>query len=143
MKTMIPKRDRRHRLAASLMDVVFGTAILSFFFVPVMQLMGQSNRQLGKLVLNEILLFEAERAMHRQRITLCDPAEFDRAIAVIRQAVTDNETEQIRLRIEQTQDRDIANLLTMVCTAYQDTNSNGQLDPDEAHQILRTQWCRP
>lgn len=143
MRSTNPLFNRQRHRGSSLIDVAAGAAVLSLILIPAMQMMGKSNSRLSDLALKDALIFEAERAIHTSMITLSDPAGFRRARALIDQPVRDNGSKQFRTRIEHIQDPQIVDLLTIRCTAYQDTNSNGRLDIDETQQVLQTQWCRP
>ena len=137
------KSNRKRRRGSSLIDVAAGAAVLSLMLIPAMQMMGDSNRRLSDLALKDALLFEAERAIHTRMITLSEASEFDRARSTTDQPVSDNNSKQYRIKVEHERDPQVAGLLTIRCTAYQDVNSNGRLDSDETQQMLQTQWCRP
>lgn len=135
--------NRQKHRGSSLIDVAVGAAVLSLVLIPAMQMMGKSNSRLSDLALKDALIFEAERAIHTRMITLCDVGEFSRAPGLTDQPIKDNGSRQYRARVEHIRDPQIADLLTIRCTAYQDANSNGRLDIDETQQVLQTQWCRP
>ncbi|WP_236624856.1 hypothetical protein [Rhodopirellula sp. SWK7] len=138
-------RDRwsPSRLGASLIDVAVGAAVLSILLIPAMKMMGASATRIAYIGLQDALLFEAERAIETTKIGLCDVTVFDSAGASIDAAVSDNPVANARTRVEFTVDPTIPELLTIVATAYQDTNGNRRLDSGEPQEILQTQWCRP
>lgn len=135
--------NHRQRVGASLIDVAAGAAVLSLILIPAMKMMGKSTNLVADMALKDALLFEAERSIQTQMITLCDVGEFDRARSPGDQPIVDNSSKQFRVRTELVRDPQIADLLTIRCVAYQDSNANGRLDTTETQQSLQTQWCRP
>ncbi|SMP41939.1 hypothetical protein SAMN06265222_101682 [Neorhodopirellula lusitana] len=131
------------RLGASLIDVAAGAAVLSLLLIPAMQLMGHSAQRVSTLAVQDALLFEGERAIETRLIELSDASAYDRAVSSIDVAVKDNHSKQYRTQMKLSKDPQIADLMTIECVAYQDSNSNGKYDTDEIHQTLTTQWCRP
>ncbi|MBB3208964.1 hypothetical protein FHS27_004798 [Rhodopirellula rubra] len=145
VKSRWGNRDRRlpPRLGASLIDVAVGAAVLSILLIPAMKMMGASATRIAYIGLQDALLFEAERALETTKIGLCDVTAFDSVGASVEAAVSDNPVANARTRVEFTVDPTIPDLLTIVATAYQDTNGNRRLDSGEPQESLQTQWCRP
>ncbi|MFG0289462.1 MAG: hypothetical protein ACF8CQ_14880 [Rhodopirellula sp. JB044] len=137
------RRWSARRAGASLIDVAVGAAVLSIMLIPAMKMMGESSTRIAHVGLQDALLFEAERAIETTRMSLCDVTAFDSASATIDAAVSDNPVTDGRTRVEFVTDPDIAGLLTIIATAYQDTNGNRRLDSGEPQQVLQTQWSRP
>lgn len=140
-------RDRlwtkRSRHGASLIDVAVGAAVLSLMLVPTMKMMGASATRIADVSLRDALLFEAERAIEMKKIELCDANAFDRSASFFDQEVSDNGADRFRIQFSLSPDPAIAELMTIVATAYQDLNGNRRLDSGEPQESLRTQWCRP
>lgn len=137
------KPTSRGRSGASLIDVAVGAAILSMILIPALKMMGASSKLISDAGRQDALLFEAERAIELTKIQLCDQVAFDRAVSQVDTPITDNPVVGFRSQVQLVPDTDIAGLLTIAATVYQDVNNNRRLDAGEPQSALRTQWCRP
>jgi hypothetical protein len=139
---------RRNRRAATLMDVVAGSMIMSTLLIPAAHLINESRSNTHRLKVRQSLLDDAEQVIEATKISLSEPLAFGTAFGsgidtVNKHATAYGAFSIVRTRVEADTSVLPAQLLTIVVDAWHDDDGDARLDAGEASATLRTQFAAP
>ncbi|MEM1070584.1 MAG: hypothetical protein AAGI63_16900 [Planctomycetota bacterium] len=142
------RRSSHPRLGATLLDVALGSMLLSTLLIPAVHLIGESYAARARLKTRDTILFEAEAAMERAKMSLSRTGYFRRAHrSGIQQRANIRLTDgpRLRRRTRMTADPTMTDeqLVNVVVEVWQDDNRNWRIDLGEPNETLRTQWAAP
>ena len=145
---MLRVRSRSRRNGATLLDVALGSMLLSLLLIPALHLIGESRASRARLKLRDTILFEAETAMEKAKISLSQPGYFRRAhrSGIQRRAnIRLSDGPRLRRRVRMSADPTMTDeqLVNVVVSVWQDSNRNWRMDDNEPSETLRSQWAAP
>ena len=149
-----PIQRSKRRVAATLMDVVAGSMIMSTLLIPSAHLINESRANTHRLKVRQSLLDDAEQVIEETKIWLSNPDDFESVYSdsfnhstnvdrVRKHQTTYGTFSLFRLRVQADEIVRPAQLLTIVVDVWHDDDSDERLDAGEASATLRTQFSAP
>lgn len=141
-------RYARRRQAATLMDVIAGSMIMSTLLIPSAHLINESRSNTHRLNVRQSLIDDAEQVIESTKIQLSQPNAFAKAYSGGIDTVNKHTTAYgpysvARTRVEPDKSVQPAELATIIVDVWHDDDSDGRLDVGEASATLRTQFAAP